>query len=461
MTLSTGAIQYILFHLDQHWEPSQQVINAFHFIKDKSQIELTAKPSIFFILSDLKSPKPEKVVILDTEIPLLFPGNETKNEFYSIDQAGNLIFHHDFISSSFYFLSGYGEISSEKHDKFGRFPYNESLQKQIGCITLPVVNYYFEVILNGIEEYCSFHKIPFKRKRLFRNFAFLLSHDVDRIAFYHPRQVLFRVKQLTGLAPREFSYKATLLHFIKGLIYIINPFKKNDPWWNLYSLMELELSLNIRSSWYFLNKESRKYDSLYRFKDKKILAFIRRLKEEGFEAGLHGSFRSATDLEVMQKQSKLFKEALGFKPSGIRQHYLRFIHPETFKIQKAAGYLYDTSISFAEHEGFRNGYCYPFKIYDPKADTETGIWEIPLIMMEVTVLNYRKAGLEGLESSALQLIDEAKKFGGLFSLLWHNCRMMDEEYPGVSIFYPKLLKKIISLKPDILTGEELISLVEK
>jgi len=72
------------------------------------------------------------------------------------------------------------------------------------------------------------------------------------------------------------------------------------------------------------------------------------------------------------------------------------------------------------------------------------IWEIPLVMMEVSALNYRQTGFSGLQKAAEQHILEAKKFGGIFSLLWHNCRINDIEVAGVSAFYKLLLKFIVN-----------------
>ena len=58
-------------------------------------------------------------------------------------------------------------------------------------------------------------------------------------------------------------------------------------------------------------------------------------------------------------------------------------------------------------------------------------------------------------------IAEASKFGGLFSLLWHNSRLTEYEYPGVQEFYKELLGQIVEKNPPVFTGEELIKLKMK
>ncbi len=72
------------------------------------------------------------------------------------------------------------------------------------------------------------------------------------------------------------------------------------------------------------------------------------------------------------------------------------------------------------------------------------------------MLNYRKVNLDEFRLSVLHHIEEAKKFGGLFSLLWHNCRLMNEEFPDIEEFYPNLLKQIVELGAEALTGEEVV-----
>src|SRR5690349_1730455 len=58
----------------------------------------------------------------------------------------------DIIAGAFYFLSGWQEYYSEIRDKFGRFPYRASLQSKHGFVTLPIVNYYFDILKTALEK---------------------------------------------------------------------------------------------------------------------------------------------------------------------------------------------------------------------------------------------------------------------------------------------------------------------
>lgn len=456
--LSENQIKYTLFHLAQHWKEDQSILNSFVFLPQEDSFKQKYVAKIIFPLSDNKSPHEIDINILNTKVPVLFPISK-EQDLFIIDDKGNLIFNHDFLKSAFYLLSGWQELQTGERDFIGRYPHSISIQNKLKCTTIPLVNYYFEVIIQGLEAYGMYHNKLIERKRLFNEFGFLLSHDVDRIAFYHIREILFKLKQYFGLSPRYYSKTLTLKLFFKGLIFYFNPFRKTDPWWNFDKMIEQEKKLGIRSSFYFLKQEHRNMDSRYQFSNEKIKTLIKQLLKDNFEVGLHGTIHSARHESSMLSQIRELTKVIGHKPKGIRQHYLRFFHPQTFRLQVNAGLKYDTTLSFADHEGYRNGYCYPFKPFDFEHDEMIDIWEIPLTMMDVTMLNYRKLTFDELKTSTFQLISEARKFGGLFSLLWHNCRIDEYQYPGVTMFYNSLLESIVETSPTCITGKKLIKII--
>ena len=59
-------------------------------------------------------------------------------------------------------------------------------------------------------------------------------------------------------------------------------------------------------------------------------------------------------------------ERLGLRQQawGGRQHYLRFVVPETWRHYASAGLAYDATLAHADQPGFRCGTCYDFPAYD-------------------------------------------------------------------------------------------------
>ncbi|MDG5799342.1 polysaccharide deacetylase family protein [Marinilabiliaceae bacterium ANBcel2] len=459
LLISKNRRDYILSHLKRHYQKNSIIDNAIVFAFQGSKVNSLCdnyKSKIIFKISDRDSPldKPFWLDIKQRKIPVLFPLSSSKKPFF-IDKDKNLIFNHDFLSSAFYFIASVEEYNCDEKDFAGRFPFKRSLQYRLNIVDIPVVNYYFDIILQGFTLYAKMHNFKFEERRMFDNFCFFLSHDVDRVAFFSIRETLFKLKQLIGLAPLYYNRGLTFKLFLKGLRFNMTPFRDRDPWWNFDYLISVEKALKIRSTYYFLNRSGKNKDARYSFKNKKVAFLIERLNIEGFETSLHGSFDSVNNAQLLNSEKEKFKRYTGVTPVGIRQHYLRFNYPGTFKIQKEAGFKYDTTLGFAEHEGFRNGYCYPFKPYDLNNDREIDIVEIPLVVMDVTVLNYRGLCYSKITDSTISLIDEVEKFGGLFSLLWHNCRLDEYLYPGIYNYYCSLLKLICDKKPQNFTGKEI------
>ena len=87
----------------------------------------------------------------------------------------------DIISAAFYLLSGWQEYFSLKRDQYRRFPYAASVQKTYNFVTLPVVNYYFDVLRTALEHASGQALAPRRWGSEQAEFAAFISHDVDRL----------------------------------------------------------------------------------------------------------------------------------------------------------------------------------------------------------------------------------------------------------------------------------------
>ncbi len=451
MDLSKNKTDYVFDHLQQHWVPDKRVTDTFVIVQAGQLVPEGLQGKIVFQLSGHTQPEPVNVNFEGEDLPVLFPLSNEKNLF-RMDEAGNLWFTHDYLSSAFYLLSGIQELTEGKRDAHGRFCFSDSIQKAYGFISKPVVNYYFECLLKAFECFGKIHHMEIRRRRLFDNFGFLLSHDVDRVAFHHPRLMAYKMLQMLGVKSSTESKSIIFKQLLSGIHYHLIPWGGKDPWWNFSWMMELEKRLGIRSVFFFLHKEEGYKNAWFRFASPKIKRLISALKNNKFEVGVHGTFKSVNDGHSLQQQKTALAKVYGEEPLGIRQHFLLFSNPITFQLQEAAGLVYDSTLAFHDHDGYRNSYCYPFHPYDFEKDCPMRIWEIPLVMMEVSVLQYRQLSYADLAQNVSGFIQEAQKFGGLFSLLWHNCRLNNKEYAGILDFYEGLLKDIIKQDPEALTG---------
>ncbi|MGM0375331.1 MAG: DUF7033 domain-containing protein, partial [Bacteroidota bacterium] len=309
MDLSQNKLEYIWFHMRHHWKPNPAITDRFLIIPGNEPFPEETAGHIIFRLTKTGTPSTAHVQLPFDEqsIPLLFTDNPTSREWFSTDSRGNLHFHHDLLSSIFYMLSGQQETEKRDRDKFDRFPFYSSIQKELNCASVPLVNYYFEIILRGVEHFAQIHGMHVERRQLFPSFGFALSHDVDRIAYHQIREVSHKVKLLFSSERSIYEKKWLIREISNGVFAQLNPFAKEDPWWNFKWLINLEKQMGIRSSFYFLEKEDSKMDSQYHFKNKKIKRLISDVKENYFEAGLHASFYSYDDPQRLHRQVSLWK----------------------------------------------------------------------------------------------------------------------------------------------------------
>ncbi len=435
--LTKNQREYVLFHLDYSFELSPEIRDLFLFGEKK-------KGNICFYQST--EAYNEKSVLYIDDIPILFPGDRDEG-IYTFNK-GTLEFHHDILKSAFYLLSGYQEYASCKKDKLGRFPYDESIQYKLGFLHKPIVNYFFEWIGKGIEEYCLYHKLPFKKKELFKNFGFFLTHDIDRIDKYNFHLTKNKLKN------------KKLKEFFHYALKFLNPFDHDNPYWSFDYLLELNKKYDMTSTYFFLNRGVRHIDSYYHYSMKRISKLIKRLEENNCEIGLHGTVKSADDSQVMQKNLDELNKVSKKPVIGNRQHRLSYIHPLTIKLLGERAIKYDSTLGFAGHEGFRNSYCLPFHLYDFENDEMLPLWEIPLIVMDSTIFDYRKLSYKKAHQSIKNILGEINRFNGIFTLLWHNSYCDKEARPGICGFYDSILKMIHDKKGESLRGKDILERID-
>jgi len=435
-------IDYIFYHIGFHVELDE--VRDYFVFGDESKAD---KNCIYFPLSnnnlDIK-----KVIYFDDNIPILFPIGESFR--YYKQEGGSIIFEHDLLQSAFYLLSGLQEFGSYTERPLNRYSWQDSIQKQLKITAKPVVNYYFEIIIEAIEKFCSLHDLSFKRKYPFKKPVLFMSHDIDRVKCYNfPRFKMFLKKG------KPFSAAEVLLKMI---------LRVKDPWWNFNYFINLEKQHEVKSTWFFLGQGIPHLDAYYSYKDIKISGVISKLSDAGHEIGLHGTIGSAYNSEELQKNLSELQSVSEKTIKGIRQHWLNYYPKETGKIQSQSGLSYDTTLGFHDYAGFRNSYCYPFKLYDFEQEKIQDIWELPLVVMDGSLFDYQKLSDQQARREIGELKREIMKFNGIFTFLIHNNfvgAMSRELRKCHMMFYEDLLKSVKKDGYVSYTGSGICNLIDR
>lgn len=369
-------------------------------------------------------------------LPVIYEGNGHLEDL--VVRNGNVIETNiDIIASSFFMLSRYEEIVVDERDQYDRFPAEASIAYKERFLTRPIVNEYIDLLW----EWVSSFPLGFKRSKFWTgaDFAVLLTHDVDRIQRFgrHPplRSIASSVKnKQIGTALRHVS-DWTMSSLLKV---------KADPYWTFDWITELEHQHGVTSSFYFMTGGDTEYDSSYSISEPRICDLMKKLEAQGHEVGFHGSFNSYNDYEIFASEKAKLDRVVSNKRYGGRQHYLRWKTPESWRIWEKAGMLYDTTLGYPDHEGFRCGICLPFKPFDVLEDRVLDLWEMPLAMMDASFMNYRSLSLDEISEAIDRLIGSVVKHNGLLVTLWHS-NYFSKFYPGIwGELYHQILRVVDS-----------------
>ena len=361
------------------------------------------------------------------EIPFLFENDDTA-EIITIEN-GCIYINYDIVASTFYFLSGWDEITNPGKDEYGRIAYEQSIIKTLGIAHIPVVNYYFDILHYATSQFPKKNqKSKIKNQKWNdHSFAVALTHDIDNC--------------MTAWIEGSFSeLKRGRLFSIPGLV--LKRFISSDDWFNFDLISSIEKQYNARSTFFFLpekGKTNQWKNADYDVCHQKIRNTIRKLEDDGFEIGVHGSFGTHGDMQKLKKEiSKINATSI----IGSRFHFLMFDPEKTTGILENSGIKYDSSLGFAEHIGFRRGTCYPFFLFDFAQNKISAVLEIPLIVMDTTLRNKKYMGFtpEQTRDKIFKLVDEVKKFNGVFTLLWHNTFFSDYKFTGWKQIYLNILE---------------------
>jgi len=126
-----------------------------------------------------------------------------------------------------------------------------------------------------------------------------------------------------------------------------------------------------------------------------------------------------------------------------RQHFLRFEVPTTWQIWEDNNMEWDSTLTYPEKEGFRCGTCYEYSVFNILSRKKLKLKEIPLEVMEGSLVNYQNLSPEKAEKKIIKLIEKVKKYNGSFVLLWHNSSFNNDLWTG----YQRVYEKIVSNTP--------------
>jgi hypothetical protein len=344
----------------------------------------------------------------NADVPVLFAKKPTLDG--EIDEVEGI----DIFGSIFFFVTRYEEFVEAGADDIGRFSSGQSMTARF--VQRPVVDEYLWLLADRVRKLFPELELGLSGYRL------ELSHDVDVPHSWLRRNGWVLLRSMARGLLKEVSPSQTWRR-LRSYFDV-----RHDPIFCFDWMMDEAESRGLTSTFYILAGGDHPYDLKYDLKSEPIQILLQAIKRRGHNVGVHGSIESAVDDKLLAIERMRLENEIGIPVTRGRQHFLRFCAPLSWQAMAVAGISEDSTVGYHDSAGFRCGTSRSFPVFDVSAGKELPVREQPLICMEHSLLAEGYQGLrpEDAYDYAKGLWIQVKKFGGNFTLLWHNHNLVTD-----------------------------------
>ncbi len=363
--------------------------------------------------------------IVEEDMPIIFGDNSFSTETTTI------LCGIDIFASSFFMLTRWEEYVNTKRDEHDRSPASESLAFKNNFLDRPIVNEYVEMLWNMLSH------LGINQMRKTKCYEFIVTHDVDDILMYRSYKDLIR--RIGGDIVHRKSVSLAL-KTIKEYIGTITGLSQ-DPYDTFDWIMDQSERAGVKSHFFFMAEGQTKHDNRYSSGSPFVRKLVKKIKNRGHYIGIHSSYNTYKDISQFKKEKSELEKNLDANISFGRAHYLRFEVPTTWQIWEDNGMQWDSSVGYANKEGFRCGTGDEFSVFNILTQKKLHLKERPLVVMESSMNTHADITPEKMENLIKNLTHKAKKYKGRFVFLWHNSNFNTKEWEEYRHVYQNILEE--------------------
>ncbi|MFC1755879.1 polysaccharide deacetylase family protein [Patescibacteria group bacterium] len=353
--------------------------------------------------------------VVEKNLPIIY-GDDTLEKFEK-ESSTTIKCGVDIFASSFFMLTRWEEYAIETRDKFGRFSSHNSLAYINNFLNRPVVNEYAEMLWNMLEH------LDYEKPRKKRNYTVTLTHDIDHLFRWRSMKIL--AKKLGKDLIHNKSLKEALVSGRSFLKSKVN--WELDPFMTTSFLMDTSEEINVKSHFFFMSGSGKDNYGGYSSATLKKSNILTEIVERDHIIGFHPSYNTYNDEALWQSELSKLQAVVPEEISCGRQHALMFEIPYTWRLWEKANMQWESTMGYADTEGFRSGTCYEYKVFDVLDRKTLNIVEKPLLMMDTTFFTYQKIRKQEIYERVNKIKAQVQKYAGEFVILWHNSNLTGQK----------------------------------
>lgn len=320
----------------------------------------------------------------------------------------------DYISTIFYLTNCIQEYNYpiENLDHYGRFPYDDSLQKKFDIVERNIVQ-------ELIDELFLNNRVLSKLNLTKKKSTVLLSQDID----------------FTNHANKEIKYSISKWNIIDAFKFFILKLRKSSHWLPIQKIVSIQKKYGFDSIYFWIVNHGK--DELgivngdYKFSDVLIQEKVKSVENAGHKNGLHKSTLNSSFDSELQNISTSYN----------RYHYLKFNIPKAWEELDDSQLKFDFSLGWGSAMGFRNSYGRPFSPYNFKTRKAYNFTIYPLHIMDSTFMYYQTSSIENIKSNILSFLT-AHQYDSVLSILFHNSSFTEGYFKDWFNLYKSILKHL-------------------
>ncbi len=352
-------------------------------------------------------------------------------------------------------LSQHTESESPLLDRHGRVPSSASLLVRAGLEQQPVLSLLAAALREALVLAAESRPVRFiERWPEGCHFAAALTHDLDVVSFWP----LF-----TGLRAVELFRKHEWSALAKTVQAAATNLFSDPVTKSIEQILALEVKYQAKSSWFLIcsTPSLRTWaagDATYRPESRRLRQIIALLRSHNHSLGLHGSQATLLGPSIFAEQRTRLSELIGAKPSGVRQHYLKWQPGQTAESMAQAGFRYDTTVGFADRNGFRTGLADLYPLWHPRTDQAIDLDEVPFCWMDRAQSKYQ--GIEKPDrwiEQALALAEAVQQVEGIWCGIWHPNLSAPLGFPGALSAYEQLVQSLSARGAWLASLDEIVA----